>query len=85
MSPEGKARSAPQYRRTGHGSGPRGRERLKVRRSARNSHPGLEGPSVRELQAELAGVFTLITRMAATRNSLMRAERKTVGLAGSPN
>jgi hypothetical protein len=41
-------------------------------RSARNSRPRGDGPCIRELQSELAGVFALATRMAATRRLLLK-------------
>lgn len=40
-------------------------------KAARNSRGNREGKSARELRAELAGVFSLINQMAATRRSLM--------------
>ena len=83
MSPEGKARvraAALVHRPWERSTGPRTAEGKA--RSARNGRLGREGLSIRELRAELAGVFTLIHQMTASRNSLMRGARRTTGLDG---
>ena len=83
MSPEGKARvraATLAHRPWERSTGPRTAEGKA--RAARNSSLGREGPSIRELRAELAEVFTLIHQMTASRNSLMRCERMAMGLDG---
>jgi hypothetical protein len=71
MTPEGKARVRAAIlanRPWEQSTGPRTAEGKA--RTARNGRLGREGPSIRELRAELAGVFNLMTQMAATRQSL---------------
>ena len=71
MSPEGKARvhaAALLHRPWERSTGPRTAEGKA--RSARNGSIAREGPSLRELKAELAGVFNLIHQMDATRRPL---------------
>jgi hypothetical protein len=41
-------------------------------RSTRNSRPRGDQPCIRELRAELAGVFALMDRMVATRRLLLK-------------
>lgn len=71
MTPEGKdrVRAAILLRRPWeHSTGPRTAEGKA--RSSRNGSLGRAGPSVRELRAELAGIFDLIRQMDAIRRSL---------------
>jgi hypothetical protein len=75
MSPEGKARvraAVLLHRPFERSTGPRTPEGKA--RSARNGRVGREGPSVRELRAELAGILTLMNQMAVTRRSLLGRE-----------
>jgi hypothetical protein len=71
ITPEGRARigAAARIHRPWEGStGPQTAEGKA--RSARNGALRHEGPSLRELEAEVAGVFALMSQMAATRRSL---------------
>jgi hypothetical protein len=71
MTPEGRARvgaAARIHRPWERSTGPQTAEGKA--RSARNGALGHEGPSLRELEAEIAGVFALTSQMAATRRSL---------------
>lgn len=75
MTPEGRARVRAAillHRPWEHSTGPRTPEGKA--RSARNGRAGREGPSVRETQAELAGILSVMNQMAATRRLLSRME-----------
>jgi len=73
MSPEGRARvraAALLHKPWERSTGPRTAEGKA--RSARNSRPRSDQPCIRELRAELAGVFALVSRMEATRRLLSK-------------
>ena len=73
LSPEGRERllsAALQNKPWEKSTGPRTVEGKA--RSARNSRPRGDQPCIRELQAELAGVFALMDRMVATRRLLLK-------------
>jgi len=73
MTPEGRARvraAALLHKPWERSTGPRTAEGKA--RSARNSRPRSDQPCIRELRAELAGVFALVSRMEATRRLLSK-------------
>ena len=73
LSPEGRERllsAALQNKPWEKSTGPRTAEGKA--RSARNSRPRSDQPCIRELRAELAGVFALVSRMEATRRLLSK-------------
>lgn len=70
---EGRARvraAARLHRPWEHSAGPRTQEGKAS--SSRNSALGREGPSIRQMKAELAEVFALLDGMAAARRLLSR-------------